>query len=93
MVAISTKADIACTEVAAGVSLLEGTSLEYGDVVSLSPLLPEHTHEVDEIHCKLLPAQDPKGKGKMKASSDEAVVALLQDTLGTFRSLNQTAIC
>lgn len=69
-------------DVAAGPGMLQGSALEYHDIVSLSPLLPEHTHEIDEIHLKLLPAAPAKGKGKMRAASDEDTLAgLLQEAL------------
>lgn len=70
------------TDVAAGPGILQGSALEYDDIVSLSPLLPEHTHEIDEIQLKLLPAAPTKGKGKMRAASDEEILAgLFQEAL------------
>jgi hypothetical protein len=67
--------------------VLRGTTLEHDDIVSLSPLLPEHTHEIDEIHLRLLPAQASKGKGKMRATSTEELAGLFQEALGEQRLL------
>lgn len=73
----------AITGIAASSSLLQGSALEYDDIVSLSPLLPEHTHEVNEVSLRMLPTQAPKGKGKARAViSEEALVAHFQDILG-----------
>lgn len=57
------------TEVAASPSLLLGSVLEHGDVVSISPLLPEHLYDISEIRIKLL-GEPVDRKGKKRASQD-----------------------
>lgn len=70
------------TEVASSSSLLLGSILEQGDVVSISPLLPEHLYDVSHVRVKLL--EEPVDrKGKKRAVDNDNIEALIKETLST----------
>lgn len=77
------------TEVAASSSLLLGSVLEHGDVVSISPLLPGHLYDISEIRIKLLDEPADR-KGKRKATEAVGnIEELVKETLSkVFDNLN-----
>lgn len=51
--------DVACSS-----TILTDGTLEYGDVVSLSPVPPSFVHDADKVILKVLPVQGNAGESK-----------------------------